>query len=151
MTRKEVPDREECPLCRGRHHEPQDASVAGGRCPLGEHFFLGDELGIGADLAPTDSALAYTPSLRLLVYDMLSQQYRGSGSMQVDGKNAIAFLGQAAEGYEEWKASDEDGKLYRDEFDDMVLRDTNRRRKEEADRESARRQSSRFAVDVLDA
>lgn len=150
MTRKTIPDREECPICQGQHHNPQDTTVAQGRCPLGKHFFLGEELGIAQDLTPVDTPLEYTLQLRQLVYDMLSQQYRGSGSKQVDGKNAIALLGQAWKGYDEWKENDEDGKLYRDEWDDMVLRYKNWVNKEEANMESAKRQSGRDAVDVLD-
>lgn len=151
MTRKEVPDREECSLCRNRHHEPQNGLVAGAHCPFGKHFFLGDELGIAENLNSMDTVLDYTANLRLLVYDMLSQQYRGSRSMQVNGKNAIALLKDAKKGCHEWRDENEDGKLYRDEFDDMLLRDRNKRKKEEADAESAKRQSAPDAVNVLNA
>lgn len=151
MTRKEIPDREECTLCRGQHYEPEDISVKGGHCPLGEHFFLGDELGIDEDYQPMGAALEYTASLRLLVYTMLSQQYRGSGSGEVAGLNAVQLLQEATRGYTEWKTTSEDGKLYRDDADDMVLRAKNRQSKGEADEESAKRQSGPAAVNVLDA
>lgn len=150
MTRKEVPDREECTLCRGQHHEPQDVSVQGGHCPLGGHFFLGTELGIDEEQEPMDTALEYTARLRVLVYIMLSQQYRGSGSGQVAGLNAIQLLQEAERGYMAWKATSADGQLYCDETDDLLLRAKNKQRKEEADEDSAKRQSGPDAVDVLD-
>lgn len=133
MTSKKVPDREECALCWGQHHKPQDPLIANGQCPLGKHFFVGDELELDERLQSVESlALEYTAGLRKLVYNLLNQEYRGSGSLEVDGRNAIAFLQEAQDGYKIWKTSYADGRLYRDEVDDMLLRDRNKR-KEEAD------------------
>lgn len=140
MTRKEMPDREECVLCGGRHHEAGDPAVARALCPFGKHFSVGDELG----------ALDYTPRLRKLVGKLLSQQYRGSGSRQVGGANALVFLDDAKEGYEWWKEVDADGKLHRDQAIDLLLRANNRANKDLADMESAKRQSGPGALDVLD-
>lgn len=150
MTRKEVPDKEECPLCGGLHHEPGDPTVARASCPFGKHFSLGDKLGIDERGSPVGTMLEYTQRLRKLAYDLLSQQYRGSGSFQVGGRDALVFLDQAKEGYEWWKEADEDGKLHRDEASDMLLRAQNRLNKDMADVESAKRQSSPDALDVLD-
>lgn len=150
MTRTEVPDREECPLCEGRHHEPGDPTVARASCPFGKHFSVGDKLGMDAHGSPVDTVLEYTQRLRKLVYELLSQQYRGSGSSQVGGCNALVFLDQAKQGCEWWKGADEDGKLHRDQASDMLLRAQNRLDRDIAHVESAKRQSGPDALDVLD-
>lgn len=153
MTRERVPDREECNICSRQHHEPAENMLINDpskECPYGKHFYISDELGIDENLYPVGDVPGYSGRLRLLVFDMLTQPYRGSGSMEVDGKNSIAFLQVARNGYKVWKTTDEDGKLYRDEFDDMLLREENKMKNEEADAASAKKQSAPDAVDILE-
>ena len=129
MTGTPPPQSEECsqPGCTCVHFKRvlPDKTEKDTHCPHNcavKDFYLTEYL---------ESLTDYTEGLRTTLYRMLLVQRDD----QFDLVRASAMLDQAWHDYIYWTEETEDGRLYRDTYDDMWIRELNQHRKDKERRE----------------
>lgn len=155
MTRQVIPDPEECPgqiptplsmgtetrECGVRHWDTSTNTPGCPIWPMGT-FRLTEKLRpLIREFDPEQPKAGYSPELVDLVSRLL-----GSYRQTVDTTQLLAI---ARSEYEEWKEETEEGQRHVDHWDDMLQRETNRRKKEAAEMATAIRQSGPRAQEYL--
>ncbi|KAF3761252.1 hypothetical protein M406DRAFT_75931 [Cryphonectria parasitica EP155] len=135
MTKQELPDKEECTVfgCGGRHWVDQSTWPQCVFSKDGRVFDLEEK---------TEPLIGvYTRQLVLCLRDLL-QAYRADA-------HAPSLLRDAKAGYMKWRTGTAAGATYRDLWDDMVLRQQNKKRRDDEQSAIAHAQSGPNAVDVV--
>ncbi|CAN8098137.1 unnamed protein product [Discula destructiva] len=153
MTRQAVPDPEECPALITSPSDDQKPWACGVRhwdessdtpCPIWPTgvFRLDQKLAPlvqGFDNGQPEAG--YTPELVGLVGQLLGNYRR-----TVD---TSSLMSAAKAGYLDWKEKTEEGKRHVDNWDDLVQRETNRRKRDAAEMAVAVKQSGPRALDYV--
>ncbi|KAL2266067.1 hypothetical protein VTJ83DRAFT_5419 [Remersonia thermophila] len=131
MFGAELPPAEECPGCGCVHVRTDKTNRNLAPCP---HGCVGD-----VDVQDIQKATGYSVPLRLLA-QMLLRRNRD------DGVHAAQVLDAAWPGYLSWVSRTADGRLYRDEYDDMWLRQQNKTRLDKQMQEEDPREPTQLDV-----